>query len=94
MTDKPFLEPVYRFIRNQQLILILLAVLTGSAASFGAIVFREAIVIVQSLAFGASLEQMSEFFSTLPDWQIILVPTGAGGHFARLRRCICGGVVV
>ena len=78
MTDKPFLEPFHRFIRNQQLILILLAVLTGSAASFGAIVFREVVVLAQTEAFGASLEQMSGFIGILPDWQIVLVPTLGG----------------
>ena len=60
------LEPFYRFIRNQQLILILLAVLTGSAASLGAIVFRESIVLIQTVTFGASLEQMSEFIADMP----------------------------
>ena len=83
MTGKPFLEPVYRFIRNQQLILILLAVLTGSAASFGAIVFREGVELLQTATFGASLEQMSGFIEALPDWQIVLVPT-AGGLFVGL----------
>ena len=78
MTDKPFLEPFHRFIRNQQLILILLAVLTGSAASFGAIVFREVVVLAQTEAYGASLEQMSGFIDVLPDWQIVLVPTLGG----------------
>ncbi|MGZ0246053.1 MAG: chloride channel protein, partial [Alphaproteobacteria bacterium] len=83
MTGKPFFEPVYRFIRNQQLILILLAVLTGSAASFGAIVFREGVELIQTATFGASLEQMSGFIEALPDWQIVLVPT-AGGLFVGL----------
>ena len=83
MTSNPLLEPVYRFIRNQQLILILLAVLTGSAAAFGAIVFREAVDLIQLATFGASLEQMSGFIDELPDWQIVLVPT-AGGLFVGL----------
>ena len=72
------LEPFYRFIRNQQLILILLAVLTGSAASLGAIVFRESIVLIQTVTFGASLEQMSEFIADMPGWQVVLVPTAGG----------------
>ena len=83
MTGNPLLEPVYRFIRNQQLILILLAVLTGSAAAFGAIVFREAVDLIQLATFGASLEQMSGFIDELPDWKIVLVPT-AGGLFVGL----------
>ena len=46
-----------RFVRNQQLILIVLAVVTGTAAAFGAIVFREAIDLIQIGFFGSSLEQ-------------------------------------
>ena len=83
MNGRPLLEPFYRFIRNQQLILILLAVITGSAASFGAIVFREVVVLLQTAAFGASLEHMSEFIDILPGWKIVLVPT-LGGLFVGL----------
>ena len=78
MTGTPFLDPIYRFIRNQQLILILLAVICGSAAALGAIVFREAVALAQSGTFGASLEKMSEVIGQLPDWQVVLVPTAGG----------------
>ena len=83
MSGAPFLDPVYRFIRNQQLILILLAVITGSTASLGAIVFREAVAAAQTIVFGASLENSSGVIANLPDWQILLVPT-AGGLFIGL----------
>jgi chloride channel protein, CIC family len=78
MSGAPFLDPVYRFVRNQQLILILLAVITGAAASLGAIVFREAVAAGQTVVFGASLEHSSGVIAQLPDWQILLVPTAGG----------------
>ena len=74
----PFLLPFRRFIRNQQLILLILAVITGSAAALGAIVFREAIVLIQSVTFGAPLDEMSNIIGDLPRWQIVLVPTVGG----------------
>ena len=83
MTGAPILKPLYRFFRNRQLILILLAIITGSAAALGAIVFREAVVLVQSVTFGAPLEKMSDIIGDLPNWQIVLVPT-AGGLFVGL----------
>lgn len=78
MTGVPFLAPFHRFIRNQQLILLLLAVVTGSASALGAIVFREAVVQLQSLTFGAPLYQMSHIIGGLPRWQIVLVPAAGG----------------
>lgn len=65
MNGAPFLDPVYRFIRNQQLILILLAVICGSAAALGAIVFREAVALAQTTVFGVSLEKMSDVIDQL-----------------------------
>ncbi|MEE2661489.1 MAG: chloride channel protein [Pseudomonadota bacterium] len=67
-----------RFVRNQQLILIVLAVVTGTAAAFGAIVFREAIDLIQTGVYGSSLEQMSNVIHGLSDWQIVAVPTVGG----------------
>ncbi|MEC8289484.1 MAG: chloride channel protein, partial [Pseudomonadota bacterium] len=72
------LEPIRRFIRNQQLIMILLAIVCGAAAAFGAVLFREAVVLMQTGTFGASLENMSEVIHGLPAWHIVLVPTAGG----------------
>ena len=74
----PLLEPLTRFIRNQQLILIVLAIGTGTAAAFGAVVFRELVVLIQTGTFGASLEKMSDVIHDLPVWHILLVPTIGG----------------
>ena len=78
MTSESLLEPIRRFIRNQQLIMILLAIACGAAAAFGAVLFREAIVLMQTGTFGASLENMSEVIHGLPAWHIVLVPTAGG----------------
>ena len=75
-----------RFIHNQQLILLLLAVVAGSAAAFGAIVFREVVILGQIATFGGSLEGLSNLVRNLPEWQIVAVPTLGGlaiGLFVR-----------
>ena len=78
MTRNSLIEPFQRFIRNQQLILIVLAIITGSAAALGAVVFREAIVLMQSVTFGAALDKMSEIIGGVPQWHIVAVPTVGG----------------
>ena len=47
MTSQTLLEPVRRFVRNKQLIMIILATVTGAAAAFGAVLFRETVVLIQ-----------------------------------------------
>ncbi len=78
MTRNNLIEPFHRFFHNQQLILLLLAIVTGSAAAFGAVVFREAIVLLQTVTFSASLENMSEVIGDLPKWHFLVVPTAGG----------------
>ena len=74
----PILDPLRRFVRNQQLILIVLAVFAGTAAAFGAVLFREIISLFQAGTYGESLENMSDIIKDLPDWHIIIVPTLGG----------------
>ncbi|MEK9647146.1 MAG: chloride channel protein, partial [Alphaproteobacteria bacterium] len=78
MTRNNLIEPFHRFFHNQQLILLLLAIVTGSAAALGAVVFREAIVLMQTVTFGASMEKMSEVIGDLPAWHFLVVPTAGG----------------
>ena len=54
VTSQTLLEPVRRFVRNKQLIMIILATVTGAAAAFGAVLFRETVVLIQTGTFGAS----------------------------------------
>ncbi len=78
MTRNNLIEPFHRFFHNQQLILLLLAIVTGAAAALGAVVFREAIVLMQTVTFGASMEKMSEVIGDLPAWHFLVVPTAGG----------------
>jgi CIC family chloride channel protein len=78
MSGASLIAPFLRFLRNQQLILLVLAVVTGSAAALGAIVFREAIVLIQDVTFGGSLANLSQVVEELPRWHIVAVPTAGG----------------
>ncbi len=78
MTDRKYIEPFYRFFHNRQLILLLLAIVTGSAAALGAVVFREVIVLMQTFTFGSSLEKMSGVIGDLSAWHFLVVPTLGG----------------
>lgn len=69
---------VHRIVYNRQAALILLAIVAGSAAALGAVVFREVVVLAQAGAFGGSLETMSDFAERLPKWQLVAVPTLGG----------------
>ena len=69
---------VHRIVYNRQAVLILLAIVAGSAAALGAVVFREVVVLAQTGAFGGSLETMSDFADGLPKWQLVAVPTLGG----------------
>ncbi len=78
MTGSKYIEPFYRFFHNRQLILLLLAIVTGSAAALGAVVFREVIVLMQTLTFGSSLENVSGVIGDLSAWHFLVVPTLGG----------------
>ena len=64
MTSRTLLEPVRQFVRNKQLIAVILATVTGAAA-FGAVLFRETVVLIQTGTFGASLENSTNVIQNL-----------------------------
>jgi chloride channel protein, CIC family len=75
-----------RFGRNDQVVLSVLAVVTGAAAGGAAIAFRDAIGGIQWLAYGFSGENVASMAAALPWWQLLLVPTVGGlliGLFIR-----------
>ena len=78
VTSQTLLEPVRRFVRNKQLIMIILATVTGAAAALGAVLFRETVVLIQTGTFGASLENSTNVIQNLPGWQVVTVPTIGG----------------
>jgi len=75
-----------RFRRNDQVVLLALAVALGVAAAYGAIGFRYLIAFVQWGAFATDAEQLLGSLAQLPDWRIVLAPTLGGlviGLFVR-----------
>lgn len=69
---------IRRLIRNDQLILAVLAVFVGAAAAAGTIGLRELINLVQNFSFGSASESILNAGNTIPAWQILLVPTAGG----------------
>ena len=67
-----------RIIRNDQLILSVLAVLVGVIAGIGVIFIREGIDFVQGLFLGGSSDKLINSLLNLPWWRILVVPTLGG----------------
>ncbi len=65
-------------IRNDHLILALLAVIVGAFSGGAVILFREGIELVQSLADQVASERMFQIVAALPWWQVMLAPTVGG----------------
>ena len=68
----------HRFLRNDQLILLILAILVGVAVAYGAIGFREFYLYLQFLGFGTSSEELFGHVAGLPAWQRVAVPAAGG----------------
>lgn len=81
-----------RLMRHDQLLLAVLAVLVGGVAAGAAIVFRTAISIFQSLAYGTGGLQILDRLEQLAWWHILLAPC-AGGLLLGLfqHRFLPGG---
>jgi CIC family chloride channel protein len=67
-----------RIIRNDQLILSILAVFVGAAAGGGVIAIREGIDLVQGVFLGGTSENLVAHVATLPWWQILFAPAIGG----------------
>ena len=77
------LEEMRRFLRNDQLVLLVLAIIMGAIAAYGAIGFGYLYRLVQGLTFGTFAETLYTHAQGLLAWQIIAVPT-IGGLFIGL----------
>jgi chloride channel protein, CIC family len=75
-----------KVVRNDQLILSILAVGVGIAGGGAVIVFREGIDLIQSLAFGSGDARLFVLAGALPWWQVMLVPTAGGLLIGLLVR--------
>ena len=75
-----------RLFQNDQLSLLILAVLIGVAAAYCAIGFRELYLLGQLTSFGIRSDTLFSHAAALPGWRIVLVPTAGGlliGLFVR-----------
>jgi chloride channel protein, CIC family len=72
------LNQTRRLWRNDQVLLGVLAVVIGVAASYGAVAFRSFISMVQWAALSTGAEDLLKFMAGLAWWQIVLAPTLGG----------------
>lgn len=75
-----------RAIENDQLLLVLIALVIGALGAFGVIAFRGLITLIQLAALGFDSPHVLDFARTLPWWRILLAPTLGGlaiGLFVR-----------
>ena len=73
-----WLRQLRRLIRNDHLILTVLAVVVGAAAGFGTILIRQSINYIQDTLLNTSGEHLLASAIALPWWQILFVPTLGG----------------
>ncbi|MDP6772749.1 MAG: chloride channel protein [Rhodospirillales bacterium] len=75
-----------RLVRNDQLILSVLALVVGAAVGGAVIAFREAIALVQAGFYGSATERLSIHAQDLAWWHVVLAPAAGGlliGLFVR-----------
>lgn len=75
-----------RFVRNDHLILMVLALVVGCASGAAVVVFREVIDLIHLVLYGTDSERLAEHVQALPWWHVLLVPALGGvavGLFIR-----------
>lgn len=80
-----------RLIRNDQLLLFFLAVAVGTAAGYGAILFRLLTGAIQFLALGDASEHLVSAAAAVPWWQLLLAPTLGGLFIGLFTRYVLPG---
>ncbi|HEX5794859.1 MAG TPA: chloride channel protein, partial [Geminicoccaceae bacterium] len=80
-----------RVTRNDQLLLFFLAVMVGTAAGYGALLFRVLSAAIQLLFLGAASERVASIAAALPWWQVVLAPTLGGLVIGVLVRFVLPG---
>ena len=67
-----------RLLRNDQLLLGILAIVTGVISGGMVVGFRQGILLFHGASFNAPTERLFQYIEHLPAWQIVLVPTLGG----------------
>jgi len=67
-----------RMVRNEQILLSILAAVAGAVVAYGTLGFRWLIDVVQSIFYGPSLDGAFSIAAGLPWWQILLAPAIGG----------------
>ena len=73
-----FLRWLGRLVKNEQVILTILAALVGLLGGACAIAFREGIALAQTIALGFGSESVYSLAGTLPWWRILAATVGGG----------------
>jgi CIC family chloride channel protein len=69
---------VRRVLRNEYLLLGVMALAVGAVSAYGALLFRLAVDAVQEIAFGVALDEVIPSMAALAWWHIMLIPTFGG----------------
>lgn len=77
-----------RTIRNDQLILAILAIAVGGLSAGAIILFREAIALIQGGFYGTTSPRLVEHVATLPWWWVLAAPTAGGLLVGLLFRFV------
>lgn len=75
---EPLLRRLGRLVKNEQVILTILAALIGVGGGGCAIAFREVLSLVQSVALGSGVENVYSVAAGLPWWHILGATVGGG----------------
>ena len=80
-----------QIVGNDQVVMVIVATVTGVAVAYAAIGFRMAIGGIQWLGFGVFGERMLDAVSALPWWQVMLVPALGGLVVGLLLQFVMPG---
>lgn len=83
---------VRRVLRNDQLLLALMALSAGLSVGLAIIAFREAITAVQGIAWGSTSDRLYQWVASQPWWRVLLAPTLGGALVGLLvHKLLPGG---
>ncbi|MEE9317973.1 MAG: chloride channel protein [Rhodospirillales bacterium] len=72
------LSRLRRLVRNDHLIMVILALVAGSLAGSAVILFRELISLVQTISYGSGSERLFSNADAISWWHILLAPVAGG----------------